>query len=296
MRVPVPSFKSAPSDAVEFEGWRLVTDDDTVDLPNALEHWSYQTVLSLTGEIDIARCALLEACDLATDSELAIAVRVRSDVTGITRVVYFMPLPPTGECRTTVRFELPGQELAGRLYLETLVVATDPKPLTPVAARVRGSILWSGRQATELQGIGSQFPTDAVDFEQWGRPNRSAGWELQIDLSDPEALFHSAVRLTLNTSRTDIVRLLEGDRSEKIQLLRRTLHWDVTRQLVSAALGHDEVVGAEFDPGARTVSGVLRNLLSMVWPDVPVATLQRWLIDDPSRIETYLQQHCKLLS
>jgi hypothetical protein len=295
MRVPVSPFATAVPEAVDFSGWRLATDDGLADLPSALEKWGYQTVLVFHADLTIDRRSVLESCGLGEDTELAVVVRARSDGTGISRAVYRLTVPLATRSSTTAEFDLVGREIAGRLTLETLLLATDPRPVTPVAASIPGSVLWSHRQKTDLQGSGSQFPTDAIDFSVWGRRNPDAAWELQVDLSEPEALFMSSVRLTLNTARPDVVRLLEGDRGEKSQVLRRVLHWDVTRQLVDHALGSDEVCGLEFDGEARTVTGVLRNLLSIVWPDASIATIQGWRTNDPSRIETHLQQHCRLV-
>ena len=54
----------------------------------------------------------------------------------------------------------------------------------------------------------------------------------------------------------------------------RTLHWDVTRQMVQAALECDEVIGLDVDPETTTTAGVLRNLLGRIWPLDSPATLQ----------------------
>jgi hypothetical protein len=145
-----------------------------------------------------------------------------------------------------------------------------------------------------LEGIGTQFPTDTIDFKAAGlAPN--AGWQFKIDLSDPEARFMSAARLTLNSGHPAIVRLLAGSRDAGSEQLLRTLNWDITRKMVQAALACDDVGGLEIDPDDTTVAGVLRNLLGRLWQLESVATIRHWQQTDPRRIEVHVQHQARLL-
>jgi hypothetical protein len=65
--------------------------------------------------------------------------------------------------------------------------------------------------------------------------------------------------------------------------------------MVHVALQSDDVAPLETDPEALSVAGVLRNLLSTVWPLESVVTLRNWLTHEPNRIEVHLQHHCGLL-
>ena len=95
-------------------------------------------------------------------------------------------------------------------------------------------------------------------------------------MTDPDARFMSAARLTLNSGHPAIERLLNGAKDDGTEQLLRTLNWDVTRQMVQAALESDDVVGLDIDPEATTVAGVLRNLLGRIWPLESPATLRQW--------------------
>jgi hypothetical protein len=85
-------------------------------------------------------------------------------------------------------------------------------------------------------------------------------------MSDVDSLFMSAARLTLNAGNPTIKRLLDGANDEETTLLRRTLRWDVVRQMLILALSSDDVLAHDFDGSATSVAGVLRNLVSIVWP------------------------------
>ena len=135
-----------------------------------------------------------------------------------------------------VDIQLNGAALGGRLTLETLLVVTAPRPLDRLAPQHPGSIIWRDSSWTDLEGVGTQFPTDTLDFKAVGL-DPDAGWQFRIDLSDPEARFMSSARLTLNSGHAAIVRLLAGAKDEGTEQLLRTLNWDVTRQMVLRGLG-----------------------------------------------------------
>jgi len=193
-----------------------------------------------------------------------------------------------------IEFALEGSELGGRLTLETLLVVSDPKPLSNLAPSQPGSILWRTSSWTDLEGIGTQFPTDTLDFKAAGL-DADAGWQLKIDLSDPDARFMSAVRLTLNSGHPAIERLLSGAKDEGTDQLLRTLNWDVTRQMVEAAVRSEDVAWIDVDLEGTSVAVVLRNLLGRIWPLEAPGTLLQWLNDDPARIESHLQHYSRLL-
>ncbi|KUI15398.1 hypothetical protein AU191_06685 [Mycolicibacterium acapulense] len=259
-----------------------------------MEHWDYQTVLELAAPVSVDRRTVTEECQLEWDSGLAVLVMARSSHTNVEQLATRLDVPLSDTFDLAVELRLEGYELGGRLTLQTLLVCTTPKPAGPLAPRHSGSILWRSSHWTDLEGIGAQFPTDTVDFTQSARDSR-AGWELRIDIADPEALFMSAARLTLNSGHPAIGKLLRGEKDEGTDQLRRTLNWDVTRQMVYIALQNDDVAVLEMDPHALSIAGVLRNLLATIWPLESVVTLRQWLETDPSRLERRLQDHCGLI-
>jgi hypothetical protein len=65
--------------------------------------------------------------------------------------------------------------------------------------------------------------------------------------------------------------------------------------LVWAALSDEEVVRMDFDPSATSLGGVLRNLLSELWPSQSPAVLKGWLADSPERLESAIQNARRLV-
>lgn len=294
MRVPVVPFLTPPESAVSHGGWFLNTVDGDIALPNELEHWDYQTTLELAAPVSVDRRSVTEQCQLTYESGLTVLVLARSSHTNTELVGAKLDVPLSDTFDLAVELRLDGRELGGRLTLETLLVSTNPEPLGPLAPHYAGSILWRRIHWTNLEGVGTQFPTDTIDFTETGRDPR-AGWELRIDLGDPDSRFMSVARLTLNSGHPAIGKLLRGEKDDGTDQLLRTLNWDIARQMVYLALQSEDVAALEPDPDALSVAGVLRNLLAALWPLESIVTLKHWLNHNPSRIEVHLQHKAGLL-
>lgn len=294
MKRSIVPFLTPPDAAVSHGEWLLQSVEGDVPLPKEVPHWDYQTTLQLAAPVSVDRRAVTDACHLARESGLAVLVMAKSSHTNAEVLAARLDLPMADTFDLAVELLLDGTELGGRLTLSTLLVVTEPKPLDWLAPQHPGSIVWRTSHWTDLEGVGTQFPTDTIDFAAAGL-DPDAGWQFRIDLSDPDARFMSAVRLTMNSGHPAIVHLLAGAKDAGTEQLLRTLNWDITRQMVFAGLDSDDVVGLEFDPDATTVAGVLRNLLGRIWPTVSSATLRQWRRTDPSRIEIHLQHNVKLV-
>ncbi|WP_243058319.1 hypothetical protein [Nocardioides sp. SR21] len=294
MRRPIVPFLTPPEAAVSHGGWLLRSGEEDIPLPTEVPHWDYQTTLQLAAPVSVDRRTVTEVCHLDRESGLAVLVMVKSSHTNAEILAARLELPMADTYDLAVELQLDGPELGGRLTLTTLLVVTEPKPLDRLAPQHPGSIIWRTSHWTDLEGVGTQFPTDTVDFAAAGM-DPDAGWQFRIDLADPDARFMAAARLTLNSGHPAIVRLLAGAKDAGTEQLLRTLNWDITRQMVFAGLDSDDVVGLEIDHDATSVAAVLRNLLGRIWPTVSTATLREWRRSDPSRIEIHLQHNVKLV-
>ncbi|YCK80832.1 hypothetical protein M1D89_17310 [Arthrobacter sp. D3-18] len=283
----------AKTEHVEFSGWFFAGDGRDVQLHDELEHWDYQATLQVNSRLALIRADLLSWCELGSSTKLACLVTAKSDKTRVEMLLARVEIPITAES-LNLKVAIPGQEMGGRLTITTSVVVLDAHPLSAVSARRPGSVLWSTRTHTHLQGVGSQFPTYAESFSERYPDFRDASWFLQIETSDLEASFLSSVRLFLNADKTQVRRLLAGSKDTATQLLRRTIDTDVTRQLVHCALNLTEVMDAEVDFDELDLLHGLRNILQMIWPATDAKQLWNDYKRTPWKIEAKIQAVRKL--
>ncbi|MFF2494181.1 hypothetical protein [Agromyces sp. NPDC058064] len=246
--------------------------------------------MTLSAGVHLDRLAVVEECGLGYATDFAVLVYVTSSSTKMQKLVLRADFPPRDQYELVVEFSLDGRELGGRLTIDTQVVVFNPVTVAPFAPASNGSIIWRESHSTYLEGVGSQFPTDSEDFAITRPASADAAWTLRVDTSDMQALFVSAVRLTLNSGSSAVANMLRGSKAPASMALARFLEVDITRQLVEVALNCDEVAAESVeDSDEETVSAVLRSLLSTIWPGVPYETLRRWRDHDPARIDSQIQ-------
>ena len=290
MKFPVPPFLVPQLGVIQHNGWNLSSPSGENALPAEMDHWDYQTTISITGMISINLSRIMEQCHLHIDSKLGIVVLARSSSTNVEQLIAQEIVPARENSEVRLSANIAGAEHGGRLTIETLVLAISPIPVDELAAIRPGSILWKETHHTYLQGVGTQFPTDAEDFAQTCPDIAKAGWKLSVDCSDLDALFMSTVRLSLNTGHSGIRKLLSGRSDAETRRLQRLIDVDVTRQLIAIALKSEDIIALDLDWEAVSLGDILRNLLQQVWPTgEDPQTLRDRFINDPSRIESHIQ-------
>ncbi|MFD0839397.1 hypothetical protein [Williamsia serinedens] len=261
--------------------------------PPDVEHWDYQTSLKLSSTISLEKDALTRDCGLDRGATLAAIVLAQSSQTKTERVVARTVLSE-GHRDEKFEFRLSGDEIGGRLTLETVIAILDAKSTSAVAPVAKGSVIWRSKSQHLLEGIGSQFPTEALDFANLSGSVADAGWLLEVDASDFDAPFMSSVRLFLNTGSPAIKKMISGSGDSSSQQLLRLIDWDVSRQLVDIGLLSAEVEALDVDGTADSLAGVLRNIIGAIWPLESMSSLRRWRTQDKGRIESRLQSHYKV--
>jgi len=204
-----------------------------------------------------------------------------------------LDLPDLEHYDLALDLRLQGSWLGGRLTIETTIVALECEPLAKGAATSPGSILWTTRHDTVLEGHGGLFPTDVENFQSTRPDHADAPWVLAVQTDDLDALFAASVRLSLNTALPGVEKMLSRPDKDESIALARLLELDVTRQLVGIALSSEEVLARPIDPEATALGDVLRLLVSRVWPRASTTTLRGWRDSSPERIELDIHQFVK---
>lgn len=284
-----PPFLVAPANAIEPLDWLLAYAGEAEPLPDRIERWDPQTTLRLSCTVTIDRSAVLAACQLGPSTELTVATSAHSTRTGAETVVGRVQIDQTDSPSQHHEVVIPGESLGGQLTLRTMLCVMRADCPSPLAPSRPGSVIWDSSRRVALEGVGGQFPTETVDFAVVRPEARAAGWDFQIDTSDPGATFIGAARLLLNSAHPGIRRLTEGARDPATKQLERALQWDITRRLITAALNMDEVMDLAANPDADTVAEVLRCAVARVWPGESPRVIRRWWEHDPGRIEREIQ-------
>lgn len=295
MKVKVSPFLVPPSTEIVFDGWYQQLGDQEVPLPDELEHWDYQTRLVLSGFITLNEVSVLTQCQLGPESRLGILVTAYSEATSTETLLTLVDVPSGWVGARALTVEIPGQHFARRLTVETQVVVTHAQPKGRISAVRPGSILWTSRQKTYLQGIGSQFPTYAEDFSVTRPKIQHAGWLIEIETADPHALFLSNIKVVLNSGRLEIQKLLNGTKDAATIQLGKILDIDVTRRVAIAALSMPEMFLLDTDFDDLSVVGGLRASLDLLWPGVDLEVLLHEYNDDLGAFEARIQENRRLL-
>lgn len=295
MKLSVPPFRTAKDEHAEFLGWYFAGDGEPSPLPDELEVWDYQTTIQLTSRIDVNLPALLSWCDLGAGSRIACLVTAKSSRTSVEVAVSLTELQSAEAQSLPLSATIAGQEMGGRLTITTSLIVLDAQPLTLVSPRQPGSVLWSVKHHTHLQGTGSQFPTYAESFSERYPELREASWFLYIDTMDLDASFLSSVRLILNADKPQIRKLLQGATDSTTKLLQRTIDTDVTRQIVQRALAIPEILDVDADFAESDLLHGLRNCLQMLWPGQSAEQLVNEHKQSPWTLEAKIQASRKLV-
>jgi hypothetical protein len=191
---------------------------------------------------------------------------------------------------------VPGRELAGSLDVRTLILLlegdTDDPPLS---ARVPGSVLWEDSHRVPLEGQGSRFPMEWLDFGSAGWLPAGAGWYLEWSADEPSAPALGSIRLYLNESHAAIRAAVSARPPDpEQQVIRETMQFDVARMLVLGALRADpeawDTAGEE--PG--TVATVVNRLIRVVFPTETLPGLRNRYAVAPDRLEVRMQDGLRL--
>lgn len=252
----------------------------------AATHWDYNTPVEVEWRMVVDLERIQADCKLGPLSRIQMNITWHSTWTNL-RGCSPGVLVVQGE--NTAHLELPGSVLGGTLALEArLVLATPDSVPAPVAPRRPGSTLWRHRVTVPLEGAGSRFPTIAVDFASEGRAGGLPGaWYLWMS-DDLAASTTGAVRIELNSSHPDIQQMLNHPGTDMSKATSRFIRYDVARQLVAAALNHEELDDAtRYDEG--TLGHLMLRLLQNLLPARSIHDLRMAWRDDPSDLEAELQ-------
>lgn len=275
--------------SVTAEPW---TDDGGAQVGERVEHWDPVTNLQLVRTVTLDLDAIRAQCLLGADASFALLASWYSNRTRLSG--HGMPVEfggLSGLVRTIVGLSVPGAQAGGRVELRTRVLlrsaGANPSPISP---RRPAAILWSDVERVLLEGSAGRFPIAAVDFAAVARVPDDAAWFIDWDPHDLSHPVMGSVRLLVNRSNQRVASAVRsGTPDPGAPMLRSIIRVDVARQLIRSGLANDEFVSLPDGFAEDTVGRMIRDLITTVWPGVPITAVRERALADPARFEAEIQ-------
>ncbi len=283
-------YLSCPPDIAVGEGWI----HDRAGLPEALPaqlvDWDpgQDLVLRRTLNVDVARAE--RSCGLGPGGEIAVCVSWRSPGSGQRGCAFRRTLPPGGTAACGIEARIPGSELGGSVSIITRVVlAARGTGGDSLAAGRSGAILWEETVPLLLEGIGSRFPIEVVDFGSMSFPP-TAAWRLYWQRGNLNAQAMGCFRLLINKRH----RRMAAAASRSVPDAEARAIWSavnvgVAREIIAAALNDEAFTSSDeaFDEGS--VGEVAATLLDRAFPGETRQAVRERMQGNPDLFECQLQ-------
>jgi hypothetical protein len=284
-----------PGDERVTEGpWTVIAGGTAQQHITALPEWDYSVDLRVQVELDIDLSGVLADCSLGASTDLLGIVCWTSSATRL-RGAGGRSVIRQG--RNIFSIDIPGERLGGELQLEArIVLGPTIEAYGELAPQKVGNTLWSITRRVTLEGSGARFPTLPVSFAATGfAGGRPALWCLLAETEDLNAAASSSLRLMLNTDHEAVLELVQQGPTDQGRQFMEFMRFDVARQLVLAALEHEELdIVAKYEPGS--VGEVLAGLVNKLFPHRPVAQLRADAKTSRGDLEAEIQAQVGLLA
>jgi hypothetical protein len=284
-----------PDDERVTEGaWTVIAGGTAQQNITALPEWDYSVDLRVQVELNVDLDGVLADCSLGGSTDLVGIVCWNSSATRLRGVGGRSAIR---QGRNILSIDIPGEQLGGELLLEArIVLGSTIEPHGELAPQKVGNTLWSTTRRVALEGSGARFPTLPVSFAATGiAGGRLALWCLLAETEDLNAAASSSLRLMLNTDHEAVVELVQQGSADQGRQFMEFMRFDVARQLVLAALEHEELdIAAQYEPGS--VGEVLAGLVNKLLPHRPIGQLRADAEASRGELEAEIQAQIGLLS
>jgi hypothetical protein len=292
----MPSVESrpyliCPPDIISGESWIHDRSGLPEALPPQLVDWDpgQDVVLRRTINIDVARAEA--ACGLGAGSEIAACVSWRSPGSGQRGNAFRRVLPLGGATICSIEARIPGSELGGSVNVITRIVLANAGVNTAGLAAFRiGSILWEDTVSLVLEGIGSRFPIEVVDFASMSFPPNAA-WRLYWQPGNLSAQAMGCFRLLINKRhRRMAIAASRAVPDAESKAIWSAVNVGVAREIISGALSEDAFIAPDsaFDEGS--VGEVALALLQRAFPGETQQAVRERMQGTPALFECQLQE------
>lgn len=296
----VAPYKTPSPDCVRARDWHDFYSSEGARLGDALHDWAPGTPVKLMRRIAVDVPGVLKACGLPSQTKLALVVLGVCSATTLRLASEPLQLgiQSTLEHEHTLKLALDGHDLAGSLSIHTRLVTHQWVKESPIIPWRPGLVLWEDEARVRLEGSGSRFPMEVVDFEKFHHhdwPSR-AMWKLDWDPDELEEPVLGSIRLFLNAGHPAINKMLDARGSDSSLITRDMIRFGVGRLMILTALKNEDFVREPDVYEDETVGGMLRTLVRSFarTGDSIEVVASRWR-KDPIQFEAELQARLEIL-
>lgn len=276
--IDAPPFLVPPPDAVVCEPWTIEIGGLPEALPARLRDWDPKQDISVKRNLQVQTGRIFEACELSHTAKVALVVSWRSPGSGQRGSSFRRNLEKHFEPQLLlIDTKLPGAELAGSVRISTRLILAEELPqsgqLSPHRA---GSILWEDEVTVMVEGLGSRFPMEVVDFRDIGFPLKAA-WRLYWHRGTLHADAMGCMFLLLNKRHRRIVGAATRPVPDpETRAIWSAINVGVAREILCSALEDEEFIADPLQFKEGSVGHVARNLGERAFPgESPQAILER---------------------
>ncbi len=287
-----PYLRADPG-RIKTSGWLLSHPDGDRRLDEALGDWDPATPVNLKQTIHADLDGIRTDCRLPPEARLRLTTYWHSNGTRIRGVGARLELNGA-ELTVPLTLGVDGFNLSGSIGLHSVISLSQALPPRPIIAWRPGTILWQESHTLRLEGGGSRFPMEILDFTKcgWQFPNRAA-WMLEWDPEDLELPVLGGMRLYLNSDHPRVKRMLEFPKELDVRIFQGAMQYDVARTLIRGALLNPEFIQRDEPWPTDSVGKTIWLLFRSFTGDSP-ETLRQMMDNDVARFEARLQHHLGL--
>lgn len=290
---PYLTFEAA---CVQPEEWHLGESGRDQAMPPVLKNWDPLTDLSFGREVTFDFPKIFSQCGLTAGAEILVTGSWRSQGTGLKECPSELPFS-CGASRKTVNlaFKVTGSKLAHSVDLLMRVLlkkrGRNDSPLAP--SRV-GSILWQDEHSMRVEGLGSRFPMEFVDFSEHGYPP-NAGWRIHWNKGNLHAQVMGCVCLLINRQHERLRGIVTGTVNDpQSPAVLEAMHFFIARELIVGGLDNDEFVEETQDFPKGSIGEAIRLLIRRVFRGEEPNSVREIYRNTPDYFDCALQHELKL--
>lgn len=283
------------ADRVKVAEWNLVTSDGSRALGALFPEWDAAMPVYVTAAVEVDFSGILTDCDLSSDSVLRLAATWYSAGTGLRGGGSSVDLNShLADRPLALEVKADGAVLAKSIMLSVvLVMLQSGTGSGPLAPKMPGSLLWRDERTVLLEGEGTRFPMEVIDFAESAWLPENAAWFLDWNPDDFDQSILGAVRLYINARHERVKQAVSG-LNKLDRAIREVIRFDVARIMVAAALNNEEFITQPESYPNGTVGAALRRLLYILFPGESFQSVRKELNYFPQHFECRLQHSLKL--